>query len=487
MRNIVFAMITKLALVVSGVITQRFILHGYGSEINGLTSSITQFLTYFSLLEAGLGIASVQALYKPLYANDFDSVNGILAATSSQYKKTGLLFLVFTVVLAIAMPFISTSSLDNWLVIIITLLMGLANVLNYLFIGRYQVLLTADRNIFVIHILDAVLGIAFAVIRVLMVNAGLSIVLVQTVALLSPMARMAVLYVYTKIRYPEVSHVATPNYQAISKRKFVLTHQAVGMVTNHTATIILTVFSTLTTVSVYSVYNLIYSNVHTVVSTTFSSATQASFARLYEAENKKFNLYYSLYEMVYTFLLFALMTAVLIMTLPFVRLYTYGIENVDYVDFPVALLFMISMLLNLVRIPSIIMINIVGSFKETQRGAIIEAVIAFSVSLLGFFVLGMQGLLLGTCVAMIYRSIDVLLYNYRKILNMKIIAWVAMFGVNVGISILYYTLCVNVIDLPTDTWGRWFAAGVIYSILGLFMFGIPLFVIYLAWYRKKLK
>lgn len=44
----------------------RIMLVIYGSEINGLVSSITQFIVYFNLLEAGLSGAAVWALYEPL-------------------------------------------------------------------------------------------------------------------------------------------------------------------------------------------------------------------------------------------------------------------------------------------------------------------------------------------------------------------------------------------------------------------------------------
>lgn len=61
----------------------------YGSEANGLIASIVQIISYFALLEAGVGAASLQALYKPVAGNDRSHINSILAATSSYYKKPG--------------------------------------------------------------------------------------------------------------------------------------------------------------------------------------------------------------------------------------------------------------------------------------------------------------------------------------------------------------------------------------------------------------
>lgn len=64
----------------------------YGSEANGLVASITQIIAYLSLLEAGVGAASIQALYRPIGQNDRSKINDILAATSIYYKNRALLF-----------------------------------------------------------------------------------------------------------------------------------------------------------------------------------------------------------------------------------------------------------------------------------------------------------------------------------------------------------------------------------------------------------
>ena len=56
----------QIVLMISGLITPRIMLKYYGSEINGLISSINQFIVYFNLVEAGLSGAAIYALYKPL-------------------------------------------------------------------------------------------------------------------------------------------------------------------------------------------------------------------------------------------------------------------------------------------------------------------------------------------------------------------------------------------------------------------------------------
>ena len=76
-----------------GIFIPRLILVNYGSEINGLLNSTTQFFAYFSLFEAGIGAVTLQALYKSIGNNNKDATNRVLSATHYYYKKVGLLYL----------------------------------------------------------------------------------------------------------------------------------------------------------------------------------------------------------------------------------------------------------------------------------------------------------------------------------------------------------------------------------------------------------
>ena len=65
MYNSVAAFTAEIVTMILGFVTPRIILVTYGSELNGLTSSILQFMSYFNLVEAGFSNAAVYALYKP--------------------------------------------------------------------------------------------------------------------------------------------------------------------------------------------------------------------------------------------------------------------------------------------------------------------------------------------------------------------------------------------------------------------------------------
>ena len=64
--NIVATLIMQIVSVISALIVPRLILETFGSNANGLVSSISQFLNYITLVEGGItGVISAN-LYKPL-------------------------------------------------------------------------------------------------------------------------------------------------------------------------------------------------------------------------------------------------------------------------------------------------------------------------------------------------------------------------------------------------------------------------------------
>ena len=75
--NIIFGIIGQLLTVVFAIIVPKVIIIGYGSSVNGLLSTINQLFVYLSLFEAGVGTATLQALYKPLTENNRGEINSI--------------------------------------------------------------------------------------------------------------------------------------------------------------------------------------------------------------------------------------------------------------------------------------------------------------------------------------------------------------------------------------------------------------------------
>ena len=67
--NLIVGISSQIIALILGIIVPKLILVNYGSEINGLLSSVTNIYAYIAIVEAGVAAASCQALYKPIVQN----------------------------------------------------------------------------------------------------------------------------------------------------------------------------------------------------------------------------------------------------------------------------------------------------------------------------------------------------------------------------------------------------------------------------------
>ena len=142
--NISSGIFHQLITLVLGIIIPRLILVNLGSEANGLLGSIRHILVYVSLLEAGVGLASQQALFGPIARGDRGTVSGILVATDRFYKRTGKAYLLVVIILTGIFPFIVSTELPRLTVALVVIFSGLPGAVNFYFQGKFIALLNAE-------------------------------------------------------------------------------------------------------------------------------------------------------------------------------------------------------------------------------------------------------------------------------------------------------------------------------------------------------
>ena len=87
--NVVSSVLLQLCTIVSGFIVPKIVLSTFGSDVNGLISSLNQLLCYITLLEGGVTSVISASLYKPLATKDMDKTNSVLVTAKKFYQKIG--------------------------------------------------------------------------------------------------------------------------------------------------------------------------------------------------------------------------------------------------------------------------------------------------------------------------------------------------------------------------------------------------------------
>ena len=108
--NTISSLIFQICTIICGFILPWLILNSFGSEVNGLVNSISQFLGIISFLELGVGAVMQSSLYKPLAEKDNALMSKIMVSGQKFFSKLALILLVYVIVLMAGYPFVVNKS-----------------------------------------------------------------------------------------------------------------------------------------------------------------------------------------------------------------------------------------------------------------------------------------------------------------------------------------------------------------------------------------
>lgn len=419
-KNLFWGLTSFFITTLIGIVIPRLFIVSYGSEVNGLLSSIKQIFAYFALLEAGVGGATLQALYGPMARDDHEEISAVLSATNRFYRKTGLLYALGVIILALVYPLLVQSELPYYLVLGVILFQGEAGVVKYFVTSKLQLLMKVDGKNYILTNLGTVFTIISNLARIILMYMGANVLSVQSVFCVIDVMQVLLIVGYTQKHYAWLDLSAKPNFGAISQRNSVLVHQLSGLVFNNTDTIILTLFCGLKTVSVYAMYNMLFGMVANVIGY-ISSSVSFAMGQIFNSDREHFKKIQEAYETFYLAISFALFTIAYIFILPFLRLYTAGVSDVNYIDEWIPVLFVVYQVLNYGRNTSASIIDYAGHYQQTQWRSTLETCINLVASFVAVHFLGIYGVLLGTIAALLYRTNDTILYANHKIMQRS--AW----------------------------------------------------------------
>ena len=460
--NINITMIHQICSVLFGLIVPRYFLVEYGADIHGLTSMITNILNYVVLLNAGLLTASVQALYKPLSTGNKTEINAVMNAVRKYYHKVGFFYSAAVGGLAVLLALFVPSAVPAGTIFALMLVMGLSNILDSFLGAKYRILVQADQKYWIMGLINTLSLIVRGILQLILIKCHMSIIIVQIVPALMTIMTYIFLKIYTYQNYRYLDSSITPQYHALNQRTFALVHQIAGVVVNNTDTILLTVFTNLTMVSIYSVYQMVFTHLYSLVANVFSTSIVASFGHMLVTDSlEKTRKIFDIYETFFYFGISCILATSSVLIGPFVNIYTAGIQGIKYYDLKLIFLFMIIAVLNNARVPCGMLINAAGHYKATQWRAVAEAAINLLSSLYLVGKLGIYGVLIGTVISFLYRTTDIIVYTNRHILKQSFFKSLRRVFQMVVTIVLVWNIFEHFVHAEITTWTSWILWGII--------------------------
>ncbi len=455
LKNIVAPLLYQMNAMVWGLILPRLYLQEYGASIHGLSSTVSTIMNYVALLSGGIGIVAAQSLYGVLSKHQQRGANSIYRAIQKSYIRIGFYYLIAVAVIALILPVFIGDEIQKIIVILMMFIVGFQSVLNCFLVNGNTTFLQADGKYYIVNIILLFELNIRNILQVLLIRKHFSVLAVSLVPVLLVFFTALCLKAYLNRAYRYLKEPAEPDYQALSKRKSGMVHQIAGLVVNSTDVIILTVFTDQIQISIYSVYSYVVTHIHNLLNMSLSYGVIASFGHLVErGDLDALRRKYDRYE----FMVFGINTVVYslvgILIIPYVSLYANGVSDINYVDYKLALFFTVIGYLNSMRIPSLMLINARGDYRETQNQALIEAGINLVVSITLVFFIGIYGVLTGTVASFLYRTTVTVLYAQKKILRRNSRRSFARIGFSI-LCIAAACLLTNLLHLNYRSWGEW--------------------------------
>lgn len=415
--NALTALIQMAVTSVLGLVLSRSILSHFGSDHNGINSTVNQIVSTLMVLEGGFTLASNVALFEPYSRRDYDSVNGILSATKARFRTLGLVAFVIGLLLAMVYPFLVTSTMSFGQIVALMLTVLVPACFNLGFSMRYRVLLLVEQKEYILTIISAITYILGNCIAIIMIGTGAGLVVARCVIAASLMLQYILIAMYCKVRYPFARFDMPPAYDKIKGTRNVIALKMTSVIYTSFPIIIISTLPGDGTIlaSVYAVYK----SVITVVRNTLVSVINAprlSFGALFaEGRDEEAKARFFDYELIACMLLSVILGTTALLIMPFVGVYTRSVMDADYMDVPLAAIMVVTTFVELLHIPSGQIIQMKGDFAASKKIQTVACVVVVVALMLGRAIRSFYAIVIAISLAALVLCVAEIGYAGKKI------------------------------------------------------------------------
>ena len=201
-------------------------------------------------------------------------------------------------------------------------------------------------------------------------------------------------------------------------------------------------------------------------------------------EENNLNKSFRTYELFYFTLITIVYIAAMVMIVPFIKVYTNGITDANYIRPSFAILIVSAELMWAIRLPYSSITLAAGHFRETMVGAWIEAGTNLILSIILVFKFGIIGVTIGTLVAMTIRTIEFIYHTSKYILKRRKIQSVIRVIILILEVVIIVPIEISIIQsIEFESYIKWALIAVIICIINCVIVGIVNSIIY----KKDLK
>jgi O-antigen/teichoic acid export membrane protein len=415
--NIVMSLASTFINTLMALIVVNLTIRYFGSDLNGVTATINQIMILISIVEGGFTLATNVSLYKPYVEGDTERISSILSAARIVFNAIGAVFALIGTGIAVLYPFVIKSDADRTIIMAIFFMAVIPVAFNFVFAIKYRIMFQVAQKEYMLTSIGVVTGFLSQLTGIIILLLGGNILLFRFSTMVFALLNSLSIYFFFRSRFKNISFKAKPSFISARSTMDVVMQRVTGVIYSSMPVLFIATFIGTIYASVYAVYNSIFSIVKNVAYS-FVNAPVNGFGQLVAEKGRAGSreLFYT-FELMTVMVLNSLITTTLVFILPFIRLYTSKISDINYVDWKLAILFLVIVSLEVIHIPSGIIINVTGHFRLSRNIQIASAlVLCISGGIFGH-VFGFYGILTGNILCNILLASLEIFYTHERILG----------------------------------------------------------------------
>ncbi len=442
--GVVVSVTNSILTIVLNLIYNNYLIRNYGSSMNGLISTLAQFVSLFSIIEGGFTTAAIVAMYAPVVSKDYDKMSDILYTAKKVYKRIGIIITVCVFSLGSIYLLLIDSPMSYAYTYVLLVLTVASTTFSIVLIAGYSILLQGDNKEYLFNSIALACRIITWGLSMFLIINQYHILLVFAVNVVNVILNWFLLYLYRNKHYRYLKNKAKYDSNLIVGTGDVLFQKIAGTVFTSTDLVLISVCLDLKMASVYNLYNQVFRNVLNLL-LGIIQAPFNSFGQLANSENErdKFVNYADVYQHLVLMMVTFALTVIGITIIPFVRLYTSKITDCNYVMPVLAVLFFLQIFLQAVNRPYGSMLNSTGNFKMQNLQCGISVIVNLVFSVLFIRLFGVYSIIFGSVLGTLVILVMNIYQLYVKVLKVKIGGIIKNITANMLLGLAGIILCIK--------------------------------------------
>ena len=397
-KNLCIYLLYEVMVFILGMVFPRYIILTYGSEINGLTSTITRVLSLINLVQAGAVGAAIYQMYKPV--NDNETQSSIIYSSRRFYNKILVIYSSLALIGGLFYSFhLRSDKLSFWEIFISFIILACNGSFALYYNSICDIFISPHQKKYYLTFSAIINQVVYYSLLTVVLLLKLHFICIYLSILLGGITGAVLNIIFYKKLSKGIitSNPRNKNY-VIPDRKYLMLSSIGSEAVTISPQIIISTFIGLAYTSVFSVYSMVFTSMKTLLNSVQLSLS-AIFGNLVKTSDDEH--IYEVYDSIQLFTICVgtvLSFCVGFLMIPFVKIYIHGVTDIDYV-YPLLAFFTVAYtLIFTFRTSFSYVATVYGLFKFTCTITLVFGAIGIVLSIVCSLLFGLPYVMIGLLV-----------------------------------------------------------------------------------------